>query len=275
MSEGGEKGKGNQKAAAAKKNGSSHTACPVIGIGASAGGISALQGFVSNIEAESGLAYVVVQHLDPEHESNLAAILQRHSTIEAKVVEDEAPIKPNKIYVIPPAATITIKEGKLHLLEAAEAQRKRTPIDDFLISPAEDQGNNAACVILSGTGSDGTVGLQAIKGHGGLALAQDGAEYDGMMRSAVATGLVDLIIPVEQMPAKIAECFHHITKVGTEKNAERLNRVLADNLARIAVLLRERTGHDFSSYKDSTIVPDPAAHAGVSDRRSFRILREA
>ncbi|MGN6303607.1 MAG: CheR family methyltransferase [Mesorhizobium sp.] len=228
--------------------------CPVVGIGASAGGISALQNFVSNISAGSGLAYVVVQHLDPEHESNLAAILQRQSVIEAKVVEDEAAIEPNTIYVIPPAASITLKERRLHLKAASETQRKRTPIDDFLISLAEDQNDNAACVILSGTGSDGTVGLQAIKGHGGLALAQDGAEYDGMMRSAVATGLVDMIMPVEEMPAKIAEYFHHVTKVGTERNAERLHRVLADNLARIAALLRERSGHDFSGYKDSTIV---------------------
>ncbi len=233
--------------------GSMH-ACPVVGIGASAGGIGALQSFFSSISADSGLAYVVIQHLDPEAASALPSILQRGSAIEATVVEDEAAIEPDRIYVIPPGVSLTISGCRLHIAKQTEARTKRTPIDDFLISLAEDQGENAACVILSGTGSDGTVGLRAIKEHGGLTLAQQGAEYDGMMRSAVNTGLVDMVLPAEQMAAKLVEYFGHVAKVNGDMGAEGLHREAADHLGRITALLRARTGHDFSGYKDSTVV---------------------
>lgn len=229
-------------------------ACPVVGIGASAGGIAALQNFFSSIPADSGLAYVVIQHLDPDAASELPAILQRGTTIKATVVDNEAEIEHNRIYVIPPGKSLTISDCRLHLVKQADGRTKRTPIDDFLISLAEDQGENAACIILSGTGSDGTVGLRTIKEHGGLTLAQEGAEYDGMMRSAVSTGLVDLVLPAEQMAAKLAEYFNHATKVADQKGLGSLRREAVDHLSRIAALLRSRTGHDFSGYKDNTII---------------------
>ncbi|MGN6550634.1 MAG: CheR family methyltransferase, partial [Pararhizobium sp.] len=248
----------NKKTASAKPDDSAKDATPpafpIIGIGASAGGVAALQTFVTNIADDSGFAYVVVQHLDPEHKSNLANILQRHSVIETRVVENEASIEQNKIYVIPPATRITIKDGRLHLAKAADLHTKRMPIDEFLVSLAEEQGEDSACVILSGTGSDGTIGLQAVKGHGGLTLAQEGAEYDGMMRSAVSTGLVDVILPAEQMPAKIVEYFGQAARTRDGKGSSGLRPDAVDQLSRIAVLLRERTGHDFSGYKDNTII---------------------
>jgi two-component system, chemotaxis family, CheB/CheR fusion protein len=226
--------------------------CPIIGIGASAGGIAALQKFFPGVTPQSGLAYVVIQHLDAEHESALASIIQRCAKVESKVVKDETTIEPNRIYVIPPGSSMTVKDSRLHLAKMPDTRSKRTPIDDFLISLAEDQEENAAAVILSGTGSDGTIGLRAIKGQGGLTLAQESAEYDGMMRSAVQTGLVDMVMPAEDMAAKLVDYFRHVTRV-SEQKAQNDFRRDADQLSRIAALLRARTGHDFSGYKDNTI----------------------
>ena len=172
---------------------SGDTPGPIVGIGASAGGLDALQKFFPMIAPDCGLAFVVVQHLAPEHRSTLADLLARSSRLQVTLIEQETAVQPNHVFVIPPNATLTIKAGRLHLSKPTAPRGFRTPIDSFFISLAEDQGENAACVILSGTGSDGTLGMRAIKEHGGLTLAQtaESAEYDGMMRSAVATGLVD------------------------------------------------------------------------------------
>jgi two-component system CheB/CheR fusion protein len=227
--------------------------CPIVGIGASAGGIAALQKFFPGVAPDSGLAYVVIQHLDAEHDSALASIIQRCAKLESEVVKDETRIEPNRIYVIPPGSSMTVKDCCLHITKMSDQRSKRTPIDDFLISLAEDQGENAAGVILSGTGSDGTIGLRAIKEQGGLTLAQESAEYDGMMRSAVQTGLVDMVLPAETMAAKLVDYFRHLTRVSGGKEQTDLRRDTADQLSRIAGLLRARTGHDFSGYKDNTI----------------------
>ena len=227
--------------------------CPIVEIGASAGGIAALQKFFPGVRPDSGLAYVVIQHLDADHKSELASIIQRSAELESEVVEGETAIEPNRIYVIPPGSSMTVKDCCLHLTKMQDGRSKRTPIDDFLISLAEDQGENAAGVILSGTGSDGTMGLRAIKEQGGLTLAQESAEYDGMMRSAVQTGLVDMVLPAEDMAAKLVDYFKHVIRVSDEKKQRALRRDTADQLSRIAALLRTRTGHDFSGYKDNTI----------------------
>ncbi|RWF62810.1 MAG: chemotaxis protein CheB, partial [Mesorhizobium sp.] len=158
---------------------------PVIGIGASAGGIAALQKFFPEVPADSGFAYVVIQHLDAEHESVLASIIQRSTAIETQTAVEGAEVEPNNIYVIPPGVSVTIRGQRFNMAKMAATRAKRTPIDDFFTSLAQDQGEDAAGLILSGTGSDGTIGLRAIKEHGGLTLAQQSAEYDGMMRSAV------------------------------------------------------------------------------------------
>ncbi len=168
---------------------------PIVGIGTSAGGLSALQHFLPAVDALSGLAFVVVQHLDPAHESNLATIIARSTPLPVATIADGVLIEPDHVYVIPPDAILTIEDSRLRLATPAKPRNRGATVDTFLVSLARDQGPNAACVILSGTGSDGTIGLRAIKEHGGVTFAQADAEYDGMMRSALATGLVDLLLP--------------------------------------------------------------------------------
>jgi two-component system, chemotaxis family, CheB/CheR fusion protein len=222
--------------------------CPVVGIGSSAGGVEALKAFFSAVPADSGAAYVVVQHLDPHARSVLTDLLGRAAKIPVSVIEHGVRIAPNHAYVIPPNASVTIDGCRLVLVSPVEPRGQRTPIDTFFASLAHDQAENAACVILSGTGSDGTAGLRAIKSNGGLTLAQEGAEYDGMMRSALGTGLVDFVLPAERMAATVVNYFRHHTDLAQAEVAP------AEDLMRICAILRARTGHDFSNYKDKTIL---------------------
>ncbi|MFI5029735.1 MAG: CheR family methyltransferase [Reyranellales bacterium] len=222
---------------------------PVVGVGASAGGLTALESLLPAIPTDSGLAFVVVQHLDPDHESSLAALLQRLSPIPVSVIKNETAVEPNHLYVIPPNASLTLVDDRLQLASPLEHRGLRTPIDGFFVSLAEARGEKAAGIILSGSGSDGTLGLRAIKEHGGLTIAQEGAEYDGMMRSAVSSGMVDFVLPLHEIPAKLAEYFHHID--GHRERAE--SQETGDYLTQISALLRTRTGHDFSGYKDKTV----------------------
>ncbi|MBS0523401.1 MAG: hypothetical protein JSS04_07160, partial [Proteobacteria bacterium] len=222
---------------------------PVVGIGSSAGGLSALEGLLPAIPADSGLAFVVVQHLDPDHESSLAALLQRLSPIPVATIKNETAVEPNHLYVIPPNASLTLSDDRLHLAPPVENRGQRTPIDGFFLSLAGARAEKAAGIILSGSGSDGTLGLRAIKEHGGLTIAQEGAEYDGMMRSAVRSGMVDFVLPLDRIPSKLAEYFHHLDD--HRRPAE--SQDAADHLMQICALLRTRTGHDFSGYKDKTV----------------------
>lgn len=226
--------------------------CPVVGIGASAGGIDALQRLIPGLAPDCGLAFVIVMHLDPDHKSALADVLRHHAKLPVVTIEDKMEIEPDHIYVIPPNETLTVRSRVLKLNKPAEARGMRTPIDTFFLTLAEDQKDNAACIILSGTGSDGTVGLRAVKEHGGFTMAQAGAEYDGMMRSALATGLVDFVMPAEEMPEKLGEYFDHAAKLGDDEASVR--QEAADHLTQICTLLRLRTGHDFSGYKDRTLI---------------------
>jgi two-component system CheB/CheR fusion protein len=252
--------------------------CPIVGVGASAGGIGALQRFLPAIQADSNLAVVVVLHLDPGHQSNLPEILGRSSKLKVTEARDGQAIEPNHVYVIPPNATLTVRNGVLRLIEPREERGRRAPIDRFFESLAEDQAENAACVVLSGTGSDGTFGLRAIKEHGGLTLAQSDAEYDGMVRSARATGLVDITLPVAELPARIVAHFRHLGSVIEEKGLDRIREEAAAHLGRICEILRNRTGHDFSGYKQSTIIRriQRRMHVlQVSDGASFLARLEA
>src|SRR5499427_2141510 len=183
---------------------------PVVGIGASAGGVGALEALLPLLKADGGIAYVIVQHLDPTHESALTSMLNRGTEMPVIEAADGMPVESDHIYVIPPNRTLTMSDDRLHLGSPIEARGQRTPIDAFFVSLAQAKGENAACVILSGTGSDGTIGLRAIKENGGLTIAQDGAEYDGMMRSAVRTGMVDFVLPLADIPTKLAEYFRHV-----------------------------------------------------------------
>src|SRR6185312_2214460 len=226
---------------------------PVVGIGTSAGGVGALQTLIPKIPADCGLAFVVVQHLDPEHKSILPQLLGRVSALPVVQIQDGTQIEANSIYIIPPNVTLTLSGDKLQVKPPVERRGQRTPIDSFFVSLAEAAGEFAACVILSGTGSDGTLGLHAIKEHGGVVVAQDGAEYDGMIRSAVSTGLVDYVLPAEAIPGKLCDYFRHLSDIDGRKGPDGVRHETADHLLQICALLRTRTGHDFSGYKDRTV----------------------
>jgi two-component system, chemotaxis family, CheB/CheR fusion protein len=229
-------------------------AFPIVGIGGSAGGIDALMAFFPAVSADCGLAFVVIQHLAPDHKSLLPELLARCTRLPIVETTDDTVVRPNKVYVITPNTTLTIAGGRLHLAPPMEPRGQRSPIDTFFASLAHDRGENAACIILSGTGSDGTVGLRAIKEAGGLTMAQSGAPYDSMMRSALGTGLVDLVLQADEMPAALADYFRHMTESGKKKGPDGLRREAADYLPQLCAVLRARTGHDFSGYKDKTII---------------------
>lgn len=224
--------------------------CPVIGLGASAGGLEAFQTFLGAAPPDAGLAYVLVQHLDPNHESMLAELLARRTSMPVRQVSDNMAIEPNCVYLIPPNASLTIEKARLRLSDFAEPRGFRRPIDVFFRSLADDQGQNAACIVLSGTGADGSEGLRAIKEAGGLTIVQipDSAKYDGMPKSAVATGLVDKVLAVADMPGAIRDYFER-----SQTSVISLPDV-TDFLLNVCEHLRHRLGHDFSQYKRSTML---------------------
>lgn len=230
-------------------------ACPIVGLGASAGGLEAFETFLTAMPSDSGLAFVVIQHLDPTHASMLAPLLGSRTSMPVReIVEDTVP-KPNHVYVIPPNKTLIIEGGTLKLLQPTEPRGLRAPIDAFFLSLARDQGDNAACVILSGAGSDGTIGLRAVKECGGLTMAQaEGAKYDSMPRSASVAGVADHMLPVEQMPAVLIDYFRSLTSAHEHKSVEGLRRDAADYLTKICAILQTRTGHDFNRYKKNTLI---------------------
>ena len=232
------------------------TPFPIVGIGASAGGLAACEAFFSGMPPTTGpnMAFVLVQHLAPNHKSILAELIRRYTRMQVFEVEDGMTVQPNCAYIIPPNHDMAFLHGALHLLEPAAPRGLRLPIDFFFRSLAQDQRERAIGIVLSGTGSDGTLGLRAIKGEGGMAMAQspDSTEFDGMSRSAIATGLIDYILPPAAMPAQlIAYATHtvdaaHQPVTGAAPQAE-------GALKKIHILLRAQTGHEFSLYKPSTI----------------------
>jgi two-component system CheB/CheR fusion protein len=229
----------------------------VVGIGASVGGLEAFRIFFANMPSNSGMAFVLVQHLAPDHGSILTELIS-HSTA-MKVVEatDGAVVVPNSIFVIPPNATLTIAAGHLHVVKPAPARENRRPIDTFMFSLAEDQGENAVCIILSGSGSDGAQGLAAIKEHGGITLAQaqfDETAMSGMPSSAAATGLVDHVLPVEFIPGKLLEYQRHLIDVRERKGSDGTREDARRHLDEVCALLDRGVGHDFSQYKEGTLV---------------------
>jgi two-component system CheB/CheR fusion protein len=224
---------------------------PLVGVGASAGGLTALKLLLPKLQPATVVAYVVVQHLDANHDSLMAELLSHSSRLPVVEISDGTVIEPGCIYVMPNNVTVTVKGNCLLLAPRSEHPNDRTPIDRFLLSLAESRGEESACVILSGTGSDGTIGLRAIKESGGLTIAQEGAEYDGMMRSAVATGMVDYIIPLEEIGRKVDEYFHRRDAFSSD-DVQDNDRVLTYR-GQILELLQQRTGHDFSGYKTKTV----------------------
>lgn len=229
---------------------------PVVGIGASAGGLSAFESFFSGMPADEdpGMAFVLVQHLAPDHKSILTELIRRYTRMQVFEVEDGMTVAPNCAYIIPPNRDMAFLGGALHLLEPDSPRGQRMPIDFFFRSLAQDQRERAICIVLSGTGTDGTLGLRAIKGEGGMAMAQDPTttEYDGMPRSAIATGLVDFELPPAEMPTQLmAYVSHALGKPSLP--AARPPFKSESAMKKICVVLRAQTGHDFSMYKPSTL----------------------
>ena len=229
---------------------------PVVGIGASAGGLAAFEAFFSRMPADTdpGMAFVLVQHLAPDHKSVLSDLIQRYTRMRVFEVEDGMVVQPNCAYIIPPGRDMAFINGTLQLLQPSEPRGQRLPIDFFFRSLALDQHERAIGIVLSGTGSDGTMGVRAIKGEGGMVMAQNIAstEFDGMPRSAIATGLVDYELPPAEMPAQlIAYAAHAFGKLprSTTLPAPKVENAMK----KIFILLRAQTGHDFSQYKPSTI----------------------
>jgi PAS domain S-box-containing protein len=227
-------------------------AFPVVGIGASAGGLEALRLLFRDMPVDTDAAFVLVQHLDPTHESLMAGLLAKYTDIPVVQVTDGMRVEPNRIHVIPPNSALTIADAVLHLSEPTARRGLRMPIDQFFISLAEDQQDRAIAIVLTGTGTDGTSGVGMIKARGGMLMAQDPATaaYDGMPRSAVATGHVDYVLPVEEMPDVLV---HYLRHLESRNEALAADKQDDDYFNNILALIRARQDYDFRCYKRGTL----------------------
>ena len=183
----------------------------MVAIGASAGGLEAFRTLLAALPAESGMAFILVQHLDPTHPSMMVELLSRHTAMTVLEAREGMRLEPDHVYIIPPGRYLAVRNGAIHLVRPPASQAVRMPFDFLLQSLAEEFGERAVCIVLSGTATDGSIGAKAIKEVGGLVIAQDPeeAEYDGMPRSAIATGAVDLVLPLAKMPEALAKYGGH------------------------------------------------------------------
>ena len=239
----------------------------VIGIGASAGGIQALQRFLEGMPIDTGMAFVVVLHLSPKHESNLDHILQSCTRMPVLQVTKTVPIQPNHVYIISPASDLLMNDGHLQVASAARPRGRHTSIDLFLRSLGEVHRERAVGIILSGTGSDGAVGIARIKERGGITLVQSptDAEFDSMPQNAIATGVVDFVLPASEMPQKLYELSRNAAVLALPEAGEPDQPIIVDAveakawgaeraLHEILAILHARTGHDFKHYKRATVL---------------------
>jgi two-component system CheB/CheR fusion protein len=228
---------------------------PIVGIGASAGGLAAFEAFFCAMPSDSpsGMAFVLVQHLAPDHKSILSDLVKRYTRMQVHEVEDGMVVAPNSAYIIPPNRDMALANGVLHLSEPEPARGPHLSIDFFFGSLARALKERAVCVVLSGTGSDGTQGVRAIKAEGGLVLVQspESSEYDGMPESAIATGLVDCVLSPAEMPARLLASVSRAGHAPTSSPPPSQQGEVA--LQRILSLLKAHAGHDFSGYKPNTI----------------------
>ncbi len=226
----------------------------VAGIGASAGGLEACTKLLATLPPSSGIALILVQHLDPKHESMMVDLLSEHTTMAVLQAAEGMRLRPDHLYIIPPATYLSVKAGILHLSEPEARHGARLPVDFLLRSLAEAYGTRAICVILSGTGADGCLGLKAVKEKCGLVIAQEPADagFDGMPRAAIATGAVDLVLPAARIPAALLRYARRIGQVQAE-DAGPEPVTAADWLPDIVDLLRQKTAHDFTLYKPGTL----------------------
>ena len=230
-----------------------YTSFPIVGIGASAGGLEALEIFLKNVPLKSGIAFVIVQHLDPTYKDMMVELRQRVTVIPVVQVSDRLKIEADHVYVIPPNKDMSLLHGSLHLLDPVEPRGLRLPVDLFFRSLADDLQQQSIGVILSGMGSDGSLGLRAIKEKGGGIFVQEpsSAKFDGMPRSAINLSPVDVIAPVEELPGKILAWLKHVSPL-VKQELPLEERVLS-GLEKVIILLRVQTGQDFSLYKKSTV----------------------
>ena len=226
---------------------------PIVGVGCSAGGLEALEKFLTHVPADSGMAIVIVQHLAPDHDSSLPQLLQRLTPMTVVEVANGMAVQSGHVYVIPPNHDLSMLHGKLHLLDPASPRGLRLPIDFFFRSLAEDQREKAIAVILSGMGSDGVFGLRAVKEKGGLTLVQEPATAgaDSMPRSAIEAGVADIVSPPESLAGRIAGFLRHPLHELQQEPTQTAEILTA--LDRIVILLRDRSGNDFSLYKTNTL----------------------
>ncbi|MFA6234432.1 MAG: chemotaxis protein CheB [Bacteroidota bacterium] len=229
------------------------SAFPIVGIGASAGGLEALEQFFENMPSDCGMAFVVIQHLDPTHVGVMPELLQRITPMKVLQASDRLVVEPNCMYVIPPNKSMSLLNGTLHLFDPVETRGLRLPIDVFFRSLAADRQERSIGVILSGMGSDGSLGLKAIKENHGLVLVQDpaSAKFDGMPRSAIESVIVDIIAPAKELPAKLIAYLKFIPEVPSTPDVKEQD---IGSLEKIILLMREQSGHDFSLYKKNTLI---------------------
>ena len=225
---------------------------PIVGIGASAGGLEALEQFFTNMPEDNGMAFVVIQHLDPTHAGIMPELLQRITTMKVFQATDRLKVKPNHVYVIPPNKSLSILNGALYLLDPIISRGLRLPVDIFFCALADDLQEKSIGIILSGMGSDGSNGIKAIKEKNGLVLVQSpaSAKFDGMPRSANEAVIADIVAPAQELPAKLIDLLRYKPVVKTESEIDEKS---ISNLDKIIILIREQSGHDFSSYKKSTL----------------------
>ena len=229
---------------------------PVVGVGASAGGLEAFSQLLGNLPGNTGMAFVLVQHLDPSHKSHLVELLARAAQMPVVEASEGLAVEPDHVYVIPPNTLLGISRGVLHLLPRAEGPSPNMPVDFFLCALAEDSRRHAIGAVLSGTGSDGTLGLRAIKAAGGVTFAQDAtAQHEGMPRSAILSGCVDFVLPPEEMARELARVGEHPDSSGDSSAVDAGAPVDGGSaLETLFHLLRQTARVDYANYKRSTIM---------------------
>ena len=266
-----QKDAGKRPAKTAKKSPAPELYFPVVGIGASAGGLEAFTQLLENLPLDTGMGFILLQHMAPRAHSMLPEILAKVTRLPVAEARDGMRVEPNRIYVTPPDRAMTLEGGVLRLRTREEPRGQHRPIDVFLRSLAQDQGSRAIGVILSGTASDGVLGLQAIKAEGGITFAQEvkSAKYAGMPESAIAAGVVDFVLPPDQIARQLARLAHHPFASAVSPAKEELPAADESDFNQILALLKAGTGVDFTHYKHSTIkrriLPAPDADAAGPD----------
>ena len=232
------------------------TPITIVGIGASAGGLAALRELFERLPNDTGLSFVVVVHLAPDHESHLADLLQPHCSMPVQQVDETVPLRPDHVYVIPPGCNLAAVDTHLRLSDIEPDRRDRGPIDHFFQTLADTHDGNSIGIVLTGTGTDGTAGLASIRAAGGLTIVQDPAdsEYDGMPRSALLAGAVDLVKSLDGIAVQLRNVSRQAETVLPAGDGDEPSAEVQDVLQQIYAQIRDRTGHDTTGYKQSTIL---------------------